>query len=220
MSLTVHTVHFTFTWLLKFRKQNWSVSWALKTFSSLTDSFGGCDWSGSVDIDSETWACCSSSHPCGLFEGDCDEDNGCIGHFLCGTNNCLNTFDSEADCCYDPTKSENLYFRPGTVIRIVNNSPKSQILSEHISWASIYLSLVIEVHFCVKNTYFFIFFKLASFGVFYLMNYKKKLAFSDQILPVPTESAPKIVVLHIRKTLPNKIHEYCSKNTLTLSWTQ
>ena len=53
--------------------------------------------------------------------------------------------------------------RGGTVIPIVKNCPKNQILSENISRASIYPSQVIEVHFYVKNSYFLIFIKLVHF---------------------------------------------------------
>ena len=81
--------------------------------------------------------------------------------------------------------------------------PKNQSLSENISWASIYPSQVIEVHFCVKNTYFFI--KLANFGLFYLMNYKKNLAFSDQY-SLSQPNPPKTMVLHIKKTPSNKMN--------------
>jgi hypothetical protein len=84
------------------------------------------------------------------------------------------------------------------------NCPKNQILSKNISWASIYPSQVIEVHFCVKKSYFSIFIKLANFGLFYLMNYKKNLAFSDQY-SLSQPNLPKALVLHIKKTLPSKI---------------
>ena len=50
--------------------------------------------------------------------------------------------------------------RGGTVIPIVKNCPKNQILSENISRASIYPSQVIEVHFYAKNSYFLIFIKI------------------------------------------------------------
>ena len=56
---------------------------------------------------------------------------------------------------------------------------KNLFLSENILRGSIYPSQPIEVHFCVKNSNFLIFIKLASFWLFYLINYKKNLAFSD-----------------------------------------
>ena len=70
----------------------------------LTDSFTGCDWSGNTD--EVTWDCCSSSSPCWTFEGDCDGDYDCIGHLICGSNNCFDSFSSGADCCYDPLGSK------------------------------------------------------------------------------------------------------------------
>jgi len=61
----------------------------------------------SGNADSKTWACCTSSEPCGLFEGDCDNDDECKGNFKCGEYNCLDmnpdsSFSTGADCCYDP----------------------------------------------------------------------------------------------------------------------
>ena len=48
------------------------------------------------------FSCCTSSSPCALGEGDCDDDSDCDGNLVCGTDNCRN-FDSawtdEADCC-------------------------------------------------------------------------------------------------------------------------
>ena len=55
---------------------------------------------------------CTSSHPCGEDEGDCDNDDHCKGHLKCGTikngkGNCLelfplSNFPTDAQCCYDP----------------------------------------------------------------------------------------------------------------------
>jgi len=65
----------------------------------------------SDNTDAKTWACCTSSEPCGLFEGDCDNDDECKGNFKCGEkHNCLDlnpgsSFSPGADCCYDPNNS-------------------------------------------------------------------------------------------------------------------
>ena len=42
---------------------------------------------------------------CSENEGDCDSHDECQDGFVCGSNNCpaLLTFDSETDCCYQPT---------------------------------------------------------------------------------------------------------------------
>ena len=91
------------------------------------------------------------------------------------------------------------------MIRIVKNSPKNQILSENISWAPIYPSQVIEAHFCVKNSYSFYFHQISKFWAVLPYELQKNLVFSDQYLlswPIP----PKTMILHIRKTLPNKIN--------------
>ena len=65
-------------------------------FSLITDFYSGCDWTV------ETWSCCSSSKPCWLFEGDCDNDDECLGVLKCGKDNCLSPFSLTADCCYNP----------------------------------------------------------------------------------------------------------------------
>ena len=60
-------------------------------------NFAGCNWADrSIE---NTWSCCSSSNPCGLFEGDCDTDEECAGNLECGNNNCPNFFSATADCC-------------------------------------------------------------------------------------------------------------------------
>ena len=33
-------------------------------------------------------SCCTEVNPCYLGEGDCDNDNQCMGDMICGTNNC------------------------------------------------------------------------------------------------------------------------------------
>merc|ERR1712133_90813 len=43
--------------------------------------------------------CCSEEHPCGVGEGDCDNDNECEGELTCGKNNCANFPSPRADCC-------------------------------------------------------------------------------------------------------------------------
>ena len=71
----------------------------------LTDSFTGCGGDGSY------WSCCSSSNPCGVAEGICWNDDDCQGHLLCGINNCLFPFPSDADCCYEPFSSKQRMIR-------------------------------------------------------------------------------------------------------------
>ena len=67
-----------------------------KSFDIFTDSFSGCDAIGN------TWDCCSLQKPCGVAEGHCEDDDECLNHFLCGSNNCLHLFPIGSDCCYDP----------------------------------------------------------------------------------------------------------------------
>jgi len=64
--------------------------------------------------------CCSSTHPCGLMEGDCDVNSDCQGGLICGQDNCGVGWPASADCCtirtasptkeptYSPTKSPTL----------------------------------------------------------------------------------------------------------------
>lgn len=66
----------------------------------------GCDWSDEGSGD--PMSCCSNSHQCGEFEGDCDEDNECVGILECGVDNCFDHFDSRADCCFNPYPSEKI----------------------------------------------------------------------------------------------------------------
>ena len=71
----------------------------------LGSSFTGC---GGWHADSWIWNCCSSSHQCGEYEGDCDFDNECLGILECGSNNCNANFDPTADCCSNPNPGEKL----------------------------------------------------------------------------------------------------------------
>ena len=49
--------------------------------------------------------CCTSSNPCGLNEGDCDNDSECNGNLICGTDNCQSLDSgwaaSDFDCCME-----------------------------------------------------------------------------------------------------------------------
>jgi len=52
--------------------------------------------------------CCSSSEPCGLGSGDCDDHDDCAGDLICGYNNCGSAHSAmggEADCCIEAYES-------------------------------------------------------------------------------------------------------------------
>ena len=51
-------------------------------------------------------SCCKPSKQCLEGEGDCDENNDCIGNLLCGVDNCDQRlgFSAYSDCCYDPNR--------------------------------------------------------------------------------------------------------------------
>ena len=72
-----------------------------KTFCEFVTS--GCDASND-DKD-----CCTSSAPCAMGEGDCDNDSQCAGDLVCGTDNCIDFDtawpDSAFDCCTTGNKS-------------------------------------------------------------------------------------------------------------------
>ena len=70
------------------------------------------------------------------------------------------------------------------------------------TWASIYPSQVIEIHFFVKNSFFF-FHQISKFWAVLPYELQKNLAFNDQyslFWPILL----KFMVLHIRVTLLNK----------------
>ena len=57
--------------------------------------------------------CRSNFNPCGIDEGDCDSNYECQGGLVCGSNNCPPSlgFDSEVDCCYQPTLGDEHFCR-------------------------------------------------------------------------------------------------------------
>jgi len=58
---------------------------------------------------STNWGCCSSSEPCSVGQGDCDNDGDCAGALVCGFDNCregingINYWHKNADCCVATT---------------------------------------------------------------------------------------------------------------------
>ena len=55
--------------------------------------------------------CCSTEHPCGFKESDCDSDSHCVGELVCGSNNCQQLWPylqdhylMRTDCCTLPGK--------------------------------------------------------------------------------------------------------------------
>ena len=53
---------------------------------------------------------CTSTNQCEVGEGDCDSDIDCKGNLVCGEDNCVGgTFESDDDCCDNPT-GEHLYY--------------------------------------------------------------------------------------------------------------
>ena len=59
-------------------------------------------------------SCCTSSNPCEVGYGDCDNDDECIGTLQCGQGNDLDNncdvslgFGATYDCCYDPERKTN-----------------------------------------------------------------------------------------------------------------
>jgi len=56
------------------------------------------------------WGCCSPASPCGLHQGDCDEDDDCAGELVCSQNTfCRNNpgcADRNFDVCVWPNRRE------------------------------------------------------------------------------------------------------------------
>ena len=60
----------------------------------------------------DTASCCTFASPCGINEGDCDNNFECQGELMCGIDNCINilpldNFPSTHDCCFDPQCNGN-----------------------------------------------------------------------------------------------------------------
>lgn len=56
----------------------------------------------SSSVSKTNFAACSANDQCEVDKGDCDADTDCKGSLKCGVNNCPDTDDPLADCCYDP----------------------------------------------------------------------------------------------------------------------
>ena len=68
----------------------------------IIDTFSGCDW---MQDKEDIFSCCSIDKPCGIYEGDCDDNDECLGTLKCGEDNCLDVglpIGNLPDCCYDP----------------------------------------------------------------------------------------------------------------------
>ena len=68
-----------------------------------------CCYSPCVGSQTDTASCCTSVSPCGINEGDCDENFECQGELMCGIDNCINilpsdNFPSTHDCCFTASK--------------------------------------------------------------------------------------------------------------------
>ena len=80
---------------------------------------------GNPKCNPKTWEaynneCCSADEPCGLREGDCDNDGECHGELVCGKNNCRQDgsgFTRQADCCQLPLNRMSMQYRYFQIIR-------------------------------------------------------------------------------------------------------
>ena len=57
-----------------------------------------CEGPNKCDPAFDDRSCCTSSHPCGYGQGDCDKDSHCEGDLVCGDDNC-SAGQSNMDCC-------------------------------------------------------------------------------------------------------------------------
>ena len=58
-------------------------------------------------------SCCTSTAPCALGGGDCDNDIECAGDLVCGTDNCIgwdSAWPSTSDCCKTGNKIVQLFW--------------------------------------------------------------------------------------------------------------
>merc|ERR1711936_493521 len=74
----------------------------------MEDRFGGGDFSDEEEEEDLGCnggdSCCNSNNRCGEGEGDCDSNSDCNAGLLCGSDNCAGSgFDSDDDCCYNPS---------------------------------------------------------------------------------------------------------------------
>ena len=46
-------------------------------------------------------SCCTDKFPCGLGEGDCDDDSNCKEGLKCGNDNCFKKTNNKRDCLGD-----------------------------------------------------------------------------------------------------------------------
>ena len=64
-----------------------------------------------------TDGCCTADQPCGIDEGDCSDDAGCLPGLVCGKNNCPKDqgFIYRSDCCepfsdvFNPSKHAAIF---------------------------------------------------------------------------------------------------------------
>ena len=68
---------------------------------------------GNPKCNPNTWTeyqdgCCSREEPCGVNEGDCNDDSECFGSLICSRSFCPDTrFHVRASCCAQPSGTLN-----------------------------------------------------------------------------------------------------------------
>jgi len=87
-----------------------------KSLSELQDEYPGCIDSLNIEpeaprcsISTYDWSCCSATSPCGLHQGDCDNDSHCAGELVCDHSFCSNNPDcphSSFDVCVLPDRRQ------------------------------------------------------------------------------------------------------------------
>jgi hypothetical protein len=81
------------------------------TAGSVTDSSVFYEWvidaidCGPIDVNNVNWGRCSSSCPCNVGEGDCDNDSDCVSGLICAQDHGNRVgFPSDVDICLEPKR--------------------------------------------------------------------------------------------------------------------
>merc|ERR1711970_926380 len=92
-------------------------------------------------LGADAWNCCgrrtnsTGGHlPCGDGQGDCDSDDDCEAHLICGINNCHKISGKEhanetMDCCMQPTCDASFHYITSTIMNIFFQYITSNIMN-------------------------------------------------------------------------------------------
>ena len=93
------------------------------------------------------YSCCTSANPCGLGQGDCDNDYECAGDLKCGTDNCIGFGVSDADCCMLVGIHDNAMSIANNIVDITNIKVSSVLHSKNFT----FLNLGNQNIYCISS---------------------------------------------------------------------